>query len=134
MRDAIARSFIGLAVGLLSAIVGLGGGGFLAAALYLALIPIATPAGAAALTGVALLALTGVLLLIASTYLRPRKPSPAPSGGARSETEVVSELVAALVPHVRRHLPVAIGFSFAAGLVLGIKPSARRALWRSLTR
>ena len=134
MREALARTFAAVAIGVLSAVIGISGGGFLAAALYLALLALLPPAGAAAVTGLALLLATGVLLLTGRAFLRRGRREPPPADGARGEAQLVTDLLAGLLPHARRHLPLVTGLSFAAGLVLGLKPSARRALWRSLTR
>ena len=133
MREALARTFAAIAIGVLSAVIGISGGGFLAAALYLALLALLPPAGAAAVTGLALLLATGLLLLTGRALLRRDRRQP-PADGARGEAQLATDLLAGLLPHARRHLPLVTGLSFAAGLVLGLKPSARRALWRSLTR
>lgn len=140
-REGVSQAILALAVALLAAVVGLGGFGFLTAALYLLLAQTLPPAGAAAVSGGVLLIVTVILLLIARSVLRPARRAgepPLDATGARpapaNEFEALSRLAEQIGPQARRHVPLAAGLTFVAGFVLGLKPDARRALWRAVVR
>ncbi len=138
VRQVLSRSIVAMAVAILAAVVGIVALGFFAAAVYLLLEEVLPPAAAAAATGGILLIVMIALLLIARSFMRPppvpqqvaEPDRPPPS----SEFEMLFRLAEQVAPQVRRHTPLLAGLTFAAGFVLGLKPEARRAVWRAATK
>ena len=152
MRDAISHA-LNQAVGRLVAVLfalclTLAGLGFLASAAYLALHSVVPPAGAAALCGLAALGLAMLVLLLArGRHKAPAQAAKSPDTTARAGTPdsgttpspdplALDPLALATrwLPYLRRQGPALAGGAFAAGLVLGISPRARRAAGRALNR
>lgn len=138
VQQILSQGILALAVATLAALVGIAGLGFLAAAGYLGLREVLPPAAAAAASGAVLLLVTLILLLTARSVMRPPPPprvveeptQPPPA----NEFEALFRLAEQAAPQARRHVPLMAGATFAAGFVLGLKPEARRALWRMVTK
>jgi len=133
MIDRLTHLLLGLTFALLGVLVGLGGLGMLAAALYQVLTGFVPPAAAAAIVGVLALILMALLFLFARALAATPRPS---RGGGESNGDVsaLSGLITDVEPILRRHGTAVAGGAFAAGLVLGISPRARRALWRLVAK
>ncbi|WP_193725715.1 hypothetical protein [Ferruginivarius sediminum] len=137
MRERLAQVLTGLAVVCLALTVFLGGLGFLIAAGYLALAEVLPPAAAAALTGLGALLLAVLLLVVARAVMLPRRHRASPTEAETGEAKTgraSSGLGAALVPLLRENLALTIGSVFAAGVILGVSPRARRTLWNIIER
>jgi hypothetical protein len=137
MRERLAQVLTGLAVICLALTVFLGGLGFLIAAVYLALAEVLPTAAAAALTGLGALLLAVLLLVVARVVMLPRRRRATPTEAEAGDTKTgrASDGVgAALVPLLRENLALTLGTVFAAGLILGVSPRARRTLWNIIER
>ncbi|SDF69285.1 hypothetical protein SAMN05216241_10230 [Limimonas halophila] len=133
MVDRLTHVLLGLTFALLGVLVGLGGIGLLAAALYQVLAGMVPPAAAAAILGVLALILMAILFLLARAFTAPRKPAK-PSSAGGDDIGTLLALFRDLQPTLRKHAPAVAGGAFAAGVVLGISPRARKALWDLITK
>lgn len=139
MEDRLAKLAIAIACMLIAALLALGAVGLLAAALYLALLPVMSPPLAAASTAGAALLLAAIVLLIGRGVARQpsRRASPASAGqGIAGKMGVVGGLgqdmgeeAAALA---RAHAGKAAVVALVAGFAVGISPRLRRSLWQLL--
>lgn len=134
MRERLARALAGLAALALGLAAVLAGLGFLLAAVYLALGEVWPPAAAAAATAVVALIAAGVLILLARALARPPRAPRTGDEAADEPRRDATGLGSVLGPLAREHFPAAAGATFLAGLVLGLSPRARRALWRVIQR
>jgi len=133
MERLVMRFALALGVVLVAAIFLAGAAGFLCAALYLYLATLMSPAGAAALTGFAALAVMGVLLITGRlAVMKPASRLPATSVAAApalDETQLAQAISTLLGTELGKtfqdHPKSAAAVSLAAGLALGISPSLR---------
>jgi len=129
MIDRLTHLLLALTCVLLGVLVGLGGIGLLAAALYQVLLDVVPPAAAAAVLGAVVLLLMGLLFLLARALAAPPERGREQAGG-RDDAPGLTPLIEEALPALRKNAPaVALG-AFVAGAVLGVSPRARKALWK----
>jgi hypothetical protein len=140
MNAFISRLVTGVALMIVALIVMLTGLGFLFAALYLSLARVIEPAVAALAVALAAFLTALILLLIARRSGRPRRRSlrvqPAVGAAPGAIEDSAAEFGMALAGEGRRllksHAISAAATALCAGLIVGISPRLRRALWRQL--
>jgi hypothetical protein len=133
--ERILNRFAVLVVSLLAAaIVVVAGVAFLCAALYLALLGVATPPIAALATG--LVAFTIALSILLAAYFFTSRPSVAPErrrGGGTGRQPGLASALGKLAgdeigAFVRNHPAAAVQVFLLAGFAIGFSPNLRRAL------
>ena len=139
MKRMLQQAMSATALLAVAVLVGVTGLGFLFAALYLALVEVIPPAGAAIATGVVALLLALVLALQARSAIAPR---PKPRDGADAEagsadTAVLASQLGRLLGEstsqsLRTNAPRAALIALAAGFAVGVSPRLRRSLLKLL--
>ncbi|MEX0604240.1 MAG: hypothetical protein WD623_12910 [Marinobacter sp.] len=141
MRETLVQAMLSVAILCFSILVGFVGLGFLVAGLYLTLELWYTPAAAAALTGVALLALALLLLLICRAMMGARPAalphsSEGPSddlSGLMQDAAAMKDASRRLERMIKKNFPLAAGGAFATGFLLGVNPNARHSIGKTLS-
>jgi hypothetical protein len=131
--DRLALGLVLLAAGV---IVLIAGGGFLCAALYLALEGPLGPPLAAALTGLAALLVSIAVLLLGRSALQlpappeiPRAALPAPAAVPQQSAQILSALAGEEIGRFLQEKPKsAAGIALVAGLAIGLSPELRGTL------
>jgi len=141
MNDIVGRLVTSIMLMVLAAIIMLAGLGFLFAALFMTLTEYTSPEAAAAAVGLAAFLVALVLILLARRR-RPRRRyalRPQQALGATSSGQLEADAAALGLRLAdeggrlaRSHAKGAAVTALCAGLVVGISPRLRRALWRSL--
>lgn len=143
MGGFIARLKSGIALGALATLFAVIAFAFLAFALYFALLAVAEPPIAAALTGVAAAAVALIVFAIARAAGSgdSRAPAPRAAGAAATpslgpESELAAQLGQLLGEQAagwtRSHPYSAMGAALAAGFAVGASPELRRTLLRMI--
>lgn len=130
ISEALARALTAMLIAGFALFFALGGLGFLAAAAYMALANVIPPAAAGAAVGVGGLIVAALLVLGLRGLARPRRRAVPPRGqpGGDTEVDAAARLGGHLAVLIRSNRRTAAGTAFAAGLVFGVSPRARRAV------
>lgn len=139
MEERLTRLAVAIACMMTAALLALGAVGLLAAALYLALLPVVAPPLAAALTAAAALLLALIVVVIGRTITRrPVRRAPPGSVGASAfgRMGVVGglgqEMGQQAGEFARANAGKAIIAALVAGFAVGVSPRLRRSLWQLL--
>jgi len=125
-RISLARVALALAILIVAAGLAIAAFVEMVDALRLALLTVLHPAWVRLITGGALLALAGLLVLVAARLARPLpRPSPEPRGG---EAAGSADPLAVALAWVRAHPQQATVLAAVLGFLTGALPEARRAL------
>ncbi|MCS4505948.1 hypothetical protein KBTX_00816 [wastewater metagenome] len=130
ISEALARALTAMLIAGFATFFALGGLGFLAAAAYMALTSVMSPAAAGAVVGVGGLIVAALLVL----SLRSLARAPQRTGEARDRADgdmgvdAAARLGEDLATAIRSNRKTAAGAAFAAGVILGVSPRARHAV------
>ena len=134
MQRFLSRLGLTVAAWVVGTIIALTGIGFMSAALYLAILDVASPAVAALSTGAAAFVVAGLIVLIGRAIVAPGGPPP--PGEALRKTGTQPELAAEMgmllgtqaTSWIRSHTVTAASIALIAGFVVGASPTLRGAV------